>query len=475
MKKLIYPQLALLLLATAACSSDDTPAVPEGAVTLVNAEPQNITVEAPAQKQETQLDAFTGTMDYVNGQTITYQTTSYSGQRIAFITSIGGTASTVAVPSVLTLKNGEEAVNFTVVGWNLNNYQGIGEGIETLQIPGNAYRWFDAKSAFRDMTPTDFSQIINQSGDLKNIQLGANFRGYCSINGAVYTQDMKTFVCCPRGREGEFVVANGVETIAPYSFFECTKLTRIVLPESVAVIEQNAMLFDRDVLAIDILAPTAPKAYESSFGSFARNAQLRVAKGSRATYFPGELTAETPELPEAAVELTAPTASLANNTPATAATYIKGCNMYTAVVEAYAKSLAVYKEVMEYYNSEDLTNAGYVTKFENYVAAKNAYYKLLTEYQIVMAEYKTAAEAVDPADKMESNQELTDAYKAAQDVQKTVNSDYKDCTKLYTDASKKYQTLLAAYENALNDYGQYAGYKFFNADNIKEINFTINR
>ncbi|MDE7497160.1 MAG: leucine-rich repeat domain-containing protein [Muribaculaceae bacterium] len=474
MKKLLYPQLALLLLATAACSSDDAPAVPQGDVTLVEAVPQNVDVVAPEQASIPNLEGFSGKMSYAGGQEITYQTLTYSGQRLAFITSIGGTASTVNIPTTLTLKNGDENVNFTVRGFNLNNYEGIGEGIETLRIPGTAARWFSSTAVMRYMTEDDFTQVINQSGDLKKIELGSNFANFCSINGAVYSEDMKTFVCCPRGREGEFVVANGVETIAPYAFTNCRNITRVVLPASIKLISDNAMDFTSSLLAIDILAPQAPKAGESAFGSFARDAQLRVAKGSRPTYFPEEFTAEAPEIPENVIELTAPTANARQNTVEAEAVFIKASNAYVAVAQQYAKALELYRDMIEFYNdSENFNNAGYVARLDKFVEAKSNYLSALTQYQIQMDDYKTLNADVNDETAIKDNTAIADAYSAALEASETAEADYNAVSRLYSDAQKIYKDRVATYEEELNDANAYKGYEFFNPANITEITFGV--
>lgn len=475
MKKLIYPQLALLLLATVACSSDDTPQVPAGDVTLVAAQPQNVEINAPEQASIPQRADFTGTMSYAGGQTITYSTYTVANQPIAFVTAIGGTNSTVVVPSTLTLKDGENNVNFTVVGWNLDNYQGIGEGIQTLRIAGSASRWFSATSsnAMRSMTAADWTGVINQTASLRNIELGAGFTGYCSINGAVYTEDMETFVCCPRGREGEFVVANGVKTIGEYAFNECNKLTRIVLPESVELISDNAMLFDGSLLAIDILAPKAPKAGEFAFGTNAREAKLRVPQGALNTYFPEEFTKESPELPENILELTNPSSAQRKNTVATAALYTEGCNKYSGVTQNYAKVLASYKSLMEYYNSDAMVNANYVTRVEEFVTVKNAYFQSLREYQNALATYNTAANAIEEDADLVDGSVVNEVYSKAQEEAAALAEDYKECTNLYTEAGTVYADRLATYEDELNNAEEYAGYKFFNPANITAITFNV--
>ncbi len=63
---------------------------------------------------------------------------------------------------------------------------------------------------------------------------------FCSVDGVLYTKDMKTIVYCPNAKEGEYKVADGVELIRSKAFYKCNKLTKIILPETVNTIEEKA-------------------------------------------------------------------------------------------------------------------------------------------------------------------------------------------------------------------------------------------
>ena len=69
-----------------------------------------------------------------------------------------------------------------------------------------------------------------------------NFRGFCvdsenerlcSIDGVLYTKNMKTLELCPKGYEGVFVVPDGVGCIASHAFYSCSRITKVVIPDSV--------------------------------------------------------------------------------------------------------------------------------------------------------------------------------------------------------------------------------------------------
>lgn len=59
---------------------------------------------------------------------------------------------------------------------------------------------------------------------------------YTSVDGVLFDKDMKTLIRCPKGKEGIYVVPNGVERIEDCAFFGCFMLTKIILPESVRIL-----------------------------------------------------------------------------------------------------------------------------------------------------------------------------------------------------------------------------------------------
>lgn len=62
---------------------------------------------------------------------------------------------------------------------------------------------------------------------------------FCTVDGAIYTKDMKTLIFCPPTAT-EHTVPDGVETIRTKAFYKCGNLTKITLPDSVKNIEEKA-------------------------------------------------------------------------------------------------------------------------------------------------------------------------------------------------------------------------------------------
>lgn len=63
---------------------------------------------------------------------------------------------------------------------------------------------------------------------------------FCSVDGVIYTKDMKTIVFFPPAKEGEYKVADTVENIRTKAFYKCTKITKITLPDTVKEIQEKA-------------------------------------------------------------------------------------------------------------------------------------------------------------------------------------------------------------------------------------------
>ncbi|MDO5149745.1 MAG: leucine-rich repeat protein [Oscillospiraceae bacterium] len=78
--------------------------------------------------------------------------------------------------------------------------------------------------------------------NLTNIEVSENNPSYVSIDGVLFTKDIKRLINCPGGKSGEYVVPDGVETIGLYSFSSCKKLISVTFPDSLKKIEESSFL-----------------------------------------------------------------------------------------------------------------------------------------------------------------------------------------------------------------------------------------
>ena len=67
-----------------------------------------------------------------------------------------------------------------------------------------------------------------------------NNQHFCSVDGVIYTKDMKTVVFFPPAKDGDYKVLDTVETIRTKAFYKCTKITSITLPQTVKEIQEKA-------------------------------------------------------------------------------------------------------------------------------------------------------------------------------------------------------------------------------------------
>ena len=72
---------------------------------------------------------------------------------------------------------------------------------------------------------------------LPEIPVDAANPNYVSVDGVLYTRDMKTLLCYPAGKEGGYYrIPDGVSTIEYWAFGDCSNLTEVVIPFGVEYI-----------------------------------------------------------------------------------------------------------------------------------------------------------------------------------------------------------------------------------------------
>jgi hypothetical protein len=256
-----------------ACSDDDdnlqTPTIPLGEVTLQASQPDNVTLSVPQTASIATNDGTT-VVSYANGQELSFKLDSSKSS--AILTSIDGTAGTVVVPSSITLSDN---TLFTVdsIGVDNTEYSTLCESVNEIVLPKTI------KSSV-----STYTRRLANFPNLERIKMESGFVGFNSINGAVYTDDLKTLVYCPKGRMGEFSIANGTETISSHAFYGASNLTRVVIPSSVKNIEANSFDYNTHLQVINVLATTIPNTAELAFGYYARHATLVVPQGCLDSY-----------------------------------------------------------------------------------------------------------------------------------------------------------------------------------------------
>jgi len=89
---------------------------------------------------------------------------------------------------------------------------------------------------------------------LEKIHIAPAHKSLCSVDGVVFTKDMKTLVACPPARQGSYTVPMGVETIAAHAFEYCDSLEKIALPQTITSIGDRAFYCAGELRAINLPA-----------------------------------------------------------------------------------------------------------------------------------------------------------------------------------------------------------------------------
>ena len=77
---------------------------------------------------------------------------------------------------------------------------------------------------------------------LKHIEVSENNLYFTMKDGLLYSKDMTQIVWCPRDREGELIIPEGVRAIYDYAFAGCSSLTKIHIADTVSYIMTNAFM-----------------------------------------------------------------------------------------------------------------------------------------------------------------------------------------------------------------------------------------
>lgn len=90
--------------------------------------------------------------------------------------------------------------------------------------------------------PPNVSEVkanaFQQCTALQNIYVDSQNAWYRSVDGVLFTKDMKTLLCFPYARSGSYQIPDGVTDLEYRSFSWCDKLSSVTIPESVTNISK---------------------------------------------------------------------------------------------------------------------------------------------------------------------------------------------------------------------------------------------
>ena len=94
-------------------------------------------------------------------------------------------------------------------------------------------------------------RVFARMPELKNIIVDSTNMTYTSLEGVLYDKEKETIICSPANRVGTYIIPSGVSTIGQLAFEGC-KFSKIVLPNTIANIEDGAFWLCSNLVELNI-------------------------------------------------------------------------------------------------------------------------------------------------------------------------------------------------------------------------------
>ena len=109
-----------------------------------------------------------------------------------------------------------------------------------------------------------------QCRKLKEIRINNSYdiNGFKTLDGVLFSGDMKILIAYPNNHGAEYEVPEGTEIIANKAFKDCFNLKRLILPSSLRTIGLNAFYRCESLKLIQVNGPKNRIYYEGLFGNY---------------------------------------------------------------------------------------------------------------------------------------------------------------------------------------------------------------
>lgn len=136
-------------------------------------------------------------------------------------------------------------------------------GIKTVTIPKSVSWIGECALQTSNYSVYSFDQKL-QNGKLASINVDPANETYSSRGGVLFDKAQTTLICYPSGKEGTFIIPDGVQIIQDWAFTYSIGLTSVTLPKSIQSIGRGSF-YDCKSLANALFRGTAPTVVDGTF------------------------------------------------------------------------------------------------------------------------------------------------------------------------------------------------------------------
>lgn len=129
--------------------------------------------------------------------------------------------------------------------------------------------------------------IVKDCQNISRINVEAGNSNFASVDGVLFNNTFDDLIIFPVNHQSnDYVVADGVRTIAPYAFVNAKGLKVVSLPSTLTTIGQNAFIGCVNLQTLKVQAITPPVCQNDCFESVSKTrCELQVPIGCRSSYW----------------------------------------------------------------------------------------------------------------------------------------------------------------------------------------------
>ena len=108
-------------------------------------------------------------------------------------------------------------------------------------------------------------------------------RWFADIDGMLFSKNVKELIYCPQGYTGKVIIPDETVTIAPYAFFDCYKIEKVVMGKNVMYVDEGAFCLCKSLEEVVF----GPKTKKIRAAAFERCANLKKVEIPQTVTFVG--------------------------------------------------------------------------------------------------------------------------------------------------------------------------------------------